>query len=205
VNLPPSAAELAALRQPRLPELRVQQQNRVVASTNRAQFVAENRGRPQTVVMAKPLPVERRQPVQLGTVQQRPLPRPVNQPEVHPPQGMRPQPPARVAQQVPQPRPPVQAPPQPMRPAQPERPVQQVRPPAPQERPAPQLHPAPQPRPAPPARPVQQIQQPRPAPTEQRPMPQARPEPPRPQEQRQQAPRPEQHPEQRPEQHPEPR
>ena len=146
VNLPPSAAELAALRQPRLPELRVQQQNRVVASTNRAQFVAENRGRPQTVVMARPLPVERREPVPVGTLQQRPLPRPVNQPELHPGQGMRPQPPARVAQQVPQPRPAAPAPPQAMRPTQPERPVQQVRP-APQERPAPQVHPEPQPRP----------------------------------------------------------
>jgi hypothetical protein len=179
--------------------LRVQQQNRVVASTNRAQFVAENRGRPQTVVMAKPLPVERRQPVQLGTVQQRPLPRPVNQPELHPGQGTRPQPPARVAQQVPQPRPTVQAPPQPMRPTQPERPVQQVRP-APQERPAPQVRSSPEPRPAPPAQQPHPVQQPRPVP-EQRPMPQARPEPPRPQEQRQEAPRPEQ----RPEQHPEPR
>jgi hypothetical protein len=46
VNLPPSPAELAALRQPRLPELRVQQQNGVAAGADRAQFVAVNRGRP---------------------------------------------------------------------------------------------------------------------------------------------------------------
>ena len=38
VNLPPSPAELAALRQPRVAELRVQQQIKVAASTNRAQF-----------------------------------------------------------------------------------------------------------------------------------------------------------------------
>ena len=37
VNLQPTPAEFAALRQPRLPELRVQQQNRFAASTNRAQ------------------------------------------------------------------------------------------------------------------------------------------------------------------------
>ena len=50
VNFPPTQAELAALRQPRLPELRVQQQNKVAASMNRAQFASVNRpaadGRP---------------------------------------------------------------------------------------------------------------------------------------------------------------
>ena len=79
VNLRPTAPELAALRQPRLPPLAVQQQQQDAASTNRAQFVAVNRGQPQTVVVAKPLAVERREPVPVAAVQQRPQARPINQ------------------------------------------------------------------------------------------------------------------------------
>ena len=75
VNLQPSPAEMAALRQPRLAPLAVQQQHRIEASTNRAQFVAVNRGQPQTVVAAKPLPVEHHQPA-LVPVQPRQQPDP---------------------------------------------------------------------------------------------------------------------------------
>ena len=188
-NLPPTPAELAALRQPRLPELRVQQQNRVAASTNRAQFVAANRGQPQTVAMSRPLPVERRQPIAVPAAQQRQLP--VNHP-LQPSQAIRPVPEARTAQQVPQPRPTVQAPAQQARQVQQERiqqapqgpqerkPVQPVHP-APTERPTQQLAPQHQPvqqvKPAPQQRPTQQLA-PQHQPVQQvRPMPQERPAP----------------------------
>src|ERR1700677_2079609 len=75
VNLPPSPAELAGMRQPRLAPRAVQEEHRIEASTNRAQFAAVNRGQPQTVVVAKPLPVEHHQPA-LAPVQPRQQPRP---------------------------------------------------------------------------------------------------------------------------------
>ncbi len=202
MNLPPSAAERAALRQPRLPELRVQQQNRVVASTNRAQFVAENRGRPQTVVMTKPLPVERRQPVPLGLYSSARCLGGSTNPELHPRQGMRPQPPARVASKSATAARPSRPRPKPMR--QPSLNGQSP------SKCAPRLRKSGQPRRY--TRNLNQGTRRRRAgttdtattaasnqagPAEQRPAPQARaPEPPRPQEPRQEAPHPEQHPEQ---------
>ena len=125
VNLPPSPAELAALRQPRLPPLAVQQQHRIAASTNRAQFAAVNRGQPQTVVWPSRFPWSGISPLWFrgAAAPTTPAPHPAGS------GGQRPVQQAAPAQQ--------------MRPAPQERPVQPVRP-APEERPAPQVRPAPQ-------------------------------------------------------------
>jgi hypothetical protein len=55
VQARPLPAELAAMREPHLPPLRVQTQHIQQAAQNRAQFYSVNRGRPQVVAVNRPL------------------------------------------------------------------------------------------------------------------------------------------------------
>ena len=62
VNVRPTSAELAVLREPRVPPVPAQVEHVQQAAANRAQFAAVNRGRPQTLAAAVPLPTNYRAP-----------------------------------------------------------------------------------------------------------------------------------------------
>ncbi|MFZ0340527.1 MAG: YXWGXW repeat-containing protein [Terracidiphilus sp.] len=59
VRAPARPAELAAMRQPHTAPMTSQVQNQRTASTNRAQFVSTNHGRPANVAVSKPLAADR--------------------------------------------------------------------------------------------------------------------------------------------------
>jgi len=59
VAVRPRPAEVAAFREPHAPPMSTQVQVQQAASTNRAQFVSENHGRPATPVMEKPVNADR--------------------------------------------------------------------------------------------------------------------------------------------------
>ncbi len=193
----PTAAERAALRAPHAPPVPAQVQHVREAAGNRAQFAAENHGKPQMVAAARPLPTAYKAPAARPPV------------EAAHPEAPRPAAPETRAQ--------VQAPGRPAaenrvaesRPA-PQQPTPQARPepaarPSPAARPAPEARPTPAPRPEPAARPTPQARpEPaaRPAPT---PRPEARPvAAPRPEARPAPAPRPEARPAPRPEARPAP-
>jgi hypothetical protein len=58
VRVRPRPAELAALREPHAPPMKAQIQIERAASTNKANFVAVNHGRPASLVIEKPLPAD---------------------------------------------------------------------------------------------------------------------------------------------------
>ena len=62
LNVRPTPSELAVLRQPRVPPVAAQVQHANQAASNREQFAAVNRGRPQTLAAATPLPTSYRAP-----------------------------------------------------------------------------------------------------------------------------------------------
>jgi hypothetical protein len=76
VNVRPIPAELAVLRETRIAPLSAQIQHSRTAASNRAQFAAVNRGRPQMIVQAQPLATGYRAPAVRPAASQllRPLP-----------------------------------------------------------------------------------------------------------------------------------
>jgi hypothetical protein len=103
----PRAAELQALREPHAPPMRTQIEVRQSASTNRAQFVSANHGRPAEFIAPHPVAAERNvHPVVNSRLRNLPPPpraaneaRPEARPEAHPgpapanhPEAGRPQP-----------------------------------------------------------------------------------------------------------------
>ncbi|MGA2714847.1 MAG: hypothetical protein ABSG41_17235 [Bryobacteraceae bacterium] len=173
INARPIAAELAAARGPRVPPVSAQVQHAREASTNRAQFAAVNRGRPQTLAAARPLatsysapaarpPAEALRP---GGRPMQPAARPAGVPENRVVENRAPE--NRVA-------------PQRLEPQQAQRPEYRPVPTAPavaQNRPAPQLSQRPEARVVPETRPAPQPA-PRPAPQPApRPVPESRPAP----------------------------
>lgn len=199
IQVRPRPAELAVLREQRVPPMQAQMQQARVAASNPQQFYAHNQGRPAEVAAARPLvadrgiappphttaQINRAQPVAQQISQERQFVRPVA-PEPNraaPNQAQRPEP----VQHEQQPNRPVEQPGravpshaavQPSRSVEPQnRPAQAESRPAPrpaeQARPQPEARPQPQSRPQPEARPEPQA---RPQP-ESRPQPQARPQP----------------------------
>jgi len=59
LQLRPRPAEIVALHEPHAPPMRAQVDVEHAASTNRAQFVSENHGRPASAAIEKPLPADR--------------------------------------------------------------------------------------------------------------------------------------------------
>jgi hypothetical protein len=170
INARPLPAELAVLREPRVPPVPAQQQHIREAAANREQFAAVNHGRPAIAAAARPLANSYREPARAPepprmqesrpAVAARPearpetrnepqnMMRPAQRPEVR--QEVRQEPPARQESR------PVQQ----ERPAARQAPMQETRPlPRQESRPAPQ-QPRQENRPQPAARPVQE--QPRP-------------------------------------------
>ena len=199
IQVRPRPAEIAAMRQPRIPPMASQVRNRNEAAQNRQQFYKQNKGRPAIVAAPRPIPADK------GI--QRPSPRPENRPATQ----NRPSQQVRPAQPQPQPEQPYTRPNVPEnRPNQP-----QVRPEAPYTRPnQPQVHPeAPYTRPnQPQVRPEQPYvrpeqpnarpnePQPRPQQPQSRPNQEYRPQEPKPQQQTRPQPQP-QHRAAPPEQH----
>ena len=219
IQAQPRPAELAVLREQRVPPMQAQVQQAKVAAANPQQFYAHNQGRPAEAVAARPLAADRGIPAPphttaeinraappqeqqrqhqeafRQTVQPHPAAAPAEQNRPTPEQAQRPEGRPGVTQPNRPAQPEARPAPQANRPAQqteraPQREAQPAARPAPQQtHPQQEARPQPEARPAPQARPQQEA---RPAP-QARPQQQARPE---------SRPQPEEH--QKPEQKPEP-
>jgi hypothetical protein len=163
IRLRPRPAELVALREPHAPPMRAQIEIQHTASTNRAQFVSVNHGRPASAVIEKPLVADRDVHPVAAPAARFEAPRPEVRPNTPAARAVEParNEPARPAVERPAPRPEAAPRATPHPPAAQPRPEERPAPhpqatqPRPEERPAPHAAPAkPEERPAPHAAPA---------------------------------------------------